>query len=242
MSLTQFPIDTPTRLETGLTLLTLAAGGASPLVIVAAGGGWLPMPPLFWGVSVLGVVVVAAIYLYARNAGMTVLRDRIAVAAPAGIVLTLALDGVRVAGVRLGYLPDSNTMFGNMITGAMGMAEPTAVSYTLGGVYHLLNGFAFALTYSIVFGCTHWLGPVLYSTLFVETGMMILPPMEPNFGPFGLDKYDSLINGYYGVTLLAHLAMGLALAAVLYAGPRHRGLVFELPALMGRRPTATQRP
>lgn len=224
-----------TGAETALTLLALAAGGISSLLIVAATAGWFPMPVLFWSVGVPGMAIVAAVYLYARTTGLEQLQRRITVGVVGGIALTLALDAVRIAGVHLGYLPDSVTMFGNLITGAMPMAEPTAAGYTLGAVYHLFNGISFALVYSIVFGRTRWWGPVLFSVLFVETGMMTLPPMEPAFGPFGLDKYGTVLNGYYLVTLLAHLAMGLALAAVLHTMARHRGL---LPALLTRRTTA----
>ncbi|TWE27494.1 hypothetical protein [Prauserella muralis] len=47
----------------------------------------------------------------------------------------------------------------------------------------------------------------------------------PTFGPFGLDKYDSLVNGYFLTTLLAHAAMGIALAAVIHTRARNRGLL-----------------
>ncbi|MGH3679387.1 MAG: hypothetical protein ACRDT2_03765 [Natronosporangium sp.] len=168
----------------------------------------------------------AGILLYARSAGLDRLYRRLWLGVIGGIVLTMALDVVRTAGVHLGFLPDSITMFGNLITGNGPMADPTPPSYALGGLYHLFNGISFALVYSILFGRTRWWGPVLLSALFVETGMMILPPMEPMFGPFGLDKYATLLNGYHLTTLLAHVAMGLALAAVMHGQARDRGLLF----------------
>lgn len=231
---TQRTTPTPTVREIGLTLLALAAGGISPLLIVTATAGSAPMSVLFWAIAVPGLAITAGIYLYARNTGLDLLRHRIAIGVAGGIALTLALDAVRIAGVHLGYLPDSVTMFGNLITGVMPMQDPTPSSYALGAAYHLFNGIAFALVYSIGFGYTRWWGPVLYSVLFIETGMMILPPMAPKFGPFGLDTYGTIFNGYYLVTLLAHLAMGLALAAVLHVAARHRGL---LPALLTGRTT-----
>lgn len=213
-----------------LTLIALAAGGLSPLLIVAAttgGDGLAPMPVLFFAVDVPAMLIVAAILIYARTVGLDRLYRRLWVGVVGGVALTMALDVIRVAGVRLGYLPDSITMFGNMITDRMAMADPTVLSYTLGGVYHYLNGISFGLIFSILFGLTQWWGPVLYSVLFVETGMMTLPPMAPKFGLFGLDKYDSLLNGYYLTTLLAHLAMGLALAAVIRSAARDRGILLD---------------
>ncbi|GAA3137006.1 hypothetical protein JOF29_000034 [Kribbella aluminosa] len=232
------PIATGT--ETTLTLLVLATGGISPLLVVAAtANSSFSLQVLFWALGLPGMAIVAAVYLYARAAGLERLQNRIAVGVTGGITLTLALDLVRGAGVHLGYLPDSITMFGNLITGAQPMAGPTPASYTLGAVYHLFNGISFALVYSILFGRTRWWGPVLYAVLFVETAMMTLPPMEPQFGPFGLDKYGTIFNGYYLITLLAHLAMGLALAADIGCMARHRGL---LPALLTRRPTTQPAP
>jgi hypothetical protein len=214
-----------TALELLLTVVVLASGGTASLLVIIAAKGWAPMSVLFWGVAVPGAVIVGAIYLYSRATGLDRLARRIGVGVTAGVVLTVALDAVRVAGVHLGYLPDSVTMFGNMITSRGPMADPTPVSYLLGGLYHLLNGISFALVYSIAFGRTRWWGPVLFSVLFVETGMMTLPPMEPVFGPFGLGKYASVVNPYYLTTLLAHAAMGLALAAVIGIAARDRGLL-----------------
>jgi hypothetical protein len=211
--------------EVVLTLVALVAGGTSSLLVVAASAGLAPMPALFWAVGVPGMTIVAAILLYARAAGLERLYRRLLLGMVGGVLLTMALDVVRVAGVHLGYLPDSVTMFGNMITGAPAMADPTPVSYALGGAYHFFNGISFALVYSILFGRTPWWGPVLFSVAFVEVAMMTLPPMAPKFGPFGLDKFDTLWNGYFLDTLLAHAAMGLALAVIMTRFARHRGVL-----------------
>lgn len=216
-------LETPVELV--LALLALAAGGVSSLLIVTASAGWFDMPLLFWVIGLPGMLLVFAVGLYAHIAGYPRLANRISVGVVGGIALTAALDVVRNAGVALGYLPDSPAMFGAMITGTDPMADPTVGTYTLGLLYHFFNGISFALVYSIVFGRTRWWGPLLFAVFIVETGMMTLPPMEPTFGPFGLDKYDSLFNGYFVTTLLAHVAMGLALAAVTLALARYRGLL-----------------
>lgn len=212
--------------ELVLTLVALAAGGVSSLLIVTASEGWFDMSVLFWAIGLPGMLVVFAIGIYAHYAGYPRLANRIAVGVVGGIALTAALEVIRSAGVHLGYLlEDEPTMFGAMITGADHMAAPTLVSYTLGIVYHFFNGISFALVYSIVFGRTRWWGPVLFSVFFVWVGMMVLPPMAKEFGPFGLDKNDSLLSGYFVTTLLAHIAMGFALAAVTMALARYRGLL-----------------
>lgn len=224
-----------TPLELALTLLALAAGGVSSLLLVTSGWGWWDMSVVFWVIGLPGMLLVFAIGIYARVAGYPRLANRIAVGVVGGIALTAALDVIRVAGVHLGYLPDSPPMFGAMITGANPMADPTLGVYSIGLLYHFFNGISFALVFSILFGRTRWWGPVLYAML-MEVGMMTLPPMAPRFGPFGLDKYDSLLSGYFLTTLLAHIAMGFALAAVSAALARHRGLLFTGVRLGAVRP------
>lgn len=222
------PINTPQRAtgaERALTLLTLVVGGTSSLLIVAASAGLVPMTVLFWAGGLPGMLAVGAIGGYARAAGLTRLAHRIGLGVLGGIALTMALDVVRVAGTHLGYLPDSVTMFGAMITGTDPMADPTPISYTLGVLYHFFNGISFALVYVILIGRTRWWGPLLYSVAIIEVGMMILPPMAPKFGPFGLDKYPSLLNGYFLTTLLAHAAMGIVLGLIIQTRARHRGIL-----------------
>lgn len=219
------PDPTSSTREAFLTLLALAAAGVSPLVIVAASSGLAPMPVLFSVVALPGLAIVTGVLLHARATGMARLSRRLWLGILAGILLTLALDAVRVAGVHLGYLPDSVTMFGNLITAAPPMSEPTPVSYTLGAAYHLFNGIGFGVVYSILFGRTRWWGAMLFSVAVVEVAMMTLPPMAPKFGPFGLEKFDTLLNGYFLDTLLAHAAMGLALGVIMQHFARHRGIL-----------------
>lgn len=214
-----------TSTERVLTMLTLTVGGTSSLLIVAASAGLAPMTILFWGVGLPGMLVVAIVGGFAKTAGLTRLAHRIGIGVLGGIALTMALDVVRVAGTHLGYLPDSVTMFGAMITGTNPMADPTAVSYTLGVLYHFFNGISFALVYVILIGRSRWWGPLLYSIAVVEVGMMILPPMAPKFGAFGLDKYPSLLNGYFLTTLLAHAAMGIVLGLIIQTRARYRGVL-----------------
>ncbi|GEO96413.1 hypothetical protein KTU01_25360 [Kocuria turfanensis] len=213
--------------EAWLTVLALVAGGTPSLLVVAASMKLAPMPLLFWAVAVPGMLVLLGILVYARWSGLDRLYNRLWVGVVGGVVLTMALDVVRVAGVHLGYLPDSVTMFGNMIAGAAPMSDPSPLSYFLGAAYHFFNGISFAVIYSVLFGRTRWWGPVLFSVVFVESAMMLLPPMALKFGPFGLDAFGTLWNGYFLDTLLAHAAMGVALGAVIQTSARYRGILLR---------------
>ncbi|MFQ5912787.1 MAG: hypothetical protein ACE5JS_06370 [Nitrospinota bacterium] len=144
-----------------------------------------------------------------------------------GILLTLSLDVVRSAGVNIGYLPDSVSLFGRLIAGVGMKAKVTPAIYLGGILYHLFNGIAFGIVYSILFGRTKWWGAVLYSVFFVELGMMTLPPMAKMMGPFGIGKFGTAWNGMFITTLLAHVAMGIALGIVVQKWGQYRGLFFK---------------
>lgn len=210
-----------------LTVLALASGGASPLLIVIGSAGVAPMRLLFWAVLVPAEIVLLAIFLYAKAAGLERLYWQLWIGIIGGVLLTMSLDVVRSAGVHIGYLPDSVSMFGRMIAGVGMKADVTLPIYLEGIVYHFLNGIAFGIVYSIIFGQTRWWGAVLYSVFFVEFGMMTLPPMAKMTGPFGIGKFGTVWNGMFIDTLLAHVAMGAALGVVMQKWGRYRGLVFE---------------
>lgn len=228
------PAEPYTPREAVLTVIALAAGGISSLLVVAASAGLAPMAPLFWAVDVPGMLILAGVLVYARSVGLDRLRQRLWIGVVGGVVLTMALDVVRLAGAHLGYLPDSVPTFGAMITGADPMAKPTLVSYTLGISYHFFTGISFAVVYSVLFGRTRWWGPVLFSVFFVWVGQMTLPPMELMFGPFGITKFGTVWNAYALVTLLAHATMGVTLGIIVQTWARDRGLLLARPSFAGK--------
>ncbi len=138
--------------ETILTLLALAMAGVSPLLIVLGSAGVVPMPLLFWGALVPGQVVFWTILLYARARNLDCLYRRLWIGVVAGILLTMALDVVRGAGVQIGYFSDSISLFGRLITGGGMQAPVTPVVYGLGVLYHFASGIAFGVVYSVIFG------------------------------------------------------------------------------------------
>lgn len=210
-----------------LTPIALIAGGLSPLLVVFASAKIIPMPLLFWGIDVPGMLVLVGILLYSKQSGLHRLYHRLLIGIIGGILLTMALDVVRVSGVHLGYLGDSVSLFGRMIVGEGMKAELTPLNYSLGALYHFFNGISFGVLYSIVFGRTRWWGPVLFSVFFVELGMMTLPPMAKMMGPFGIDKFGTVWNGMFIVTLLAHAAMGITFGIVNQKWGRDKGLLFR---------------
>jgi hypothetical protein len=96
--------------------------------------------------------------------------------------------------------------------GAVGPAD------FVGYAYHYWNGASFAAVYALLFGKTAWWGPLLYSLLFVETGMMGF--MRAAMGP--------LTWGIFLVSLFAHVAFGLVVGVLLQHFVRDRGTILSL--------------
>lgn len=156
------------------------------------------------------------------------LLHRLWIGVVAGIALTVALDIFRFRGFMLGYLPsDMPLLFGKEILGLGPGAEPTTPAYVLGYGYHFLNGIGFGVVFSLLFGKTPWYVAVLYSVVFVELGMMTLPPMAKMLGPFGIERYGTIWNGMFITTLVAHIGMGVAPGLIVQTWGRYKGLLFR---------------
>lgn len=215
-----------------LILLALLAGGAVPIQLVTLSFGyaqyirqealgpkvirtahefaawyipWVYGPALV----VLIVIVVGAYWRYPD------VCRRILGGLCAGAIATLALDAVRQAGVIHGWLPgDTPVMFGKMATGSTDFG----VFYPVGQFVHYFNGANFGLFYAFVWGkqgsawaaacwATMW-------SLIVELGMMLGPPMGPMVGLFGARYAWPQL---FLVTLVAHIAFGIALGVLTQA-------------------------
>jgi hypothetical protein len=95
----------------------------------------------------------------------------------------------------------------------------------VGYAYHYWNGASFAAVYALLFGKTPWWGPLLYSVLFVETGMMGF--MRAAMGP--------LTWGIFLVSLFAHVVFGLVVGVLLQHFVRDKGTILSLLSSPGPR-------
>jgi hypothetical protein len=206
-----------TKSEIKYAVLSVILMAICPLAVVLAGYGVGSLRAYFFFLIIPAFILFAVVLFRVRKIEGGGLFTRLLVGVVAGIALSIALDIVRLTGVNLGYLPaDMPQIFGLQILGKMPMqAQPTPLSTFLGYLYHFMNGIAFAVIYIIVFGRTPWWAAVLYSVFFVEVGMMTLPPMAVMTGPFGLGMGQGILNGVFLTTLLAHVAMGLALGFIV---------------------------
>jgi hypothetical protein len=140
----------------------------------------------------------------------------------AGLIASLGLDAVRLIGVALGAFPgDMPSMFGQMITGRMGMGAAVLLT---GYPYHLLNGATFGLMYALLAGQAHWAWGMAWG-LFFELGMMTLPPVPMMAGPFGIHEFWP---GLFLASVTAHLVFGVILGVLVQRWVHNRGTMFHL--------------
>jgi len=221
-----------------LTLIALLVGSAAtPFLLLLASGNamWLQgltaMPqflpvmhsfastyvPFVWIPSL--VILLLVTLLSARI--FPALANRIVAGFAAGAIATLALDSFRQLGVIHGWLPmDTIMLFGKMIAGPQ---APELLWTSTGWVYHYLNGASFGILFTVLFGRIHWLWAVLWA-LFIEIGMMTLPPMAPVNGPFGVNTGGA---AYFLITLVAHLAFGIVLGLLAQHWISNTGFIFS---------------
>jgi len=223
-----------------LILAALVLGGAVPIQLITLSFGYAQYVrgitmgpqvlttahefaqfyvPILW-IPALGGL--AAIAFYSRRRYPGVFR-RLVVGFGMGALATIALDTVRQMGVIHGWLPgDTPVMFGKMATGS----PDFGTYWPVGLLVHYLNGANFGLVYAFVWGKRGgFRSAVLWATawaLFVELGMMTLPPMGPMVGLFG---YNYAWPELFVLTLVAHVAFGVALGLLVqhFLQPADRG-------------------
>ncbi len=224
-----------------IQLVTLSFGyseyvkgvGLGPRVIATAhdfAGWYIPF------VYIPALVALLGIGLYARRRYPDLYR-RIVVGLGAGVLATIALDAVRQAGVINGWLPsDTVVMFGKMATGS----AKFTFFYPAGLAVHYLNGANFGLFFAFVWGkqpsfrrAALW---ALTWAMIIELGMMTGPPIAPLLGAFGRNY---AWPQFFLLTLVAHVAFGLALGLFVQQFLREEDRGWLIPFLLGRRPSTS---
>ncbi|MDC3412957.1 hypothetical protein [Terrihalobacillus insolitus] len=225
-------------MELLLTLIALFTGGAIPIFWLVLGADYARrkgfqnpmqrfnlihdyMKGYMKYLLIPALIVLVLIWIYSAQAYPD-LANRIWAGIWIGVLSSIALDIVRLIGVKLGWMPmDMPPVFGIMIAG------PKASSAThlwVGYLYHFLNGIDFAIVYTLVVGPGEWWWGVIWA-LLVELGMMLLVPvLMPGHTVFGFNKGI----GIFGVSLVAHIAMGLVIGFLAQAFVNGDYTIFSL--------------
>jgi hypothetical protein len=208
-------------MELFLTLVALFTGGAVPIFMLVLGADYARregfrdpihrfqlihyfMKGYIKYLLFPALIILAIVWIYSAQAYPD-LASRIWAGVWIGVLSSIALDIVRLIGVKIGWMPmDMPPVFGIMIAGPK--ASP-AVHMWAGYLYHFLNGINFGLVYTLIVGPGIWWWAVVWA-LLVELGMMLLVPLlMPGHTLFGFNKGF----GIFGVSLAAHIAMGLVI-------------------------------
>ena len=182
-----------------LVAAVFLASGAALLVYILAGLS------LRWTFVALGLGAAAVVWAMMRRASperRNWLARRIAVGAIAGFAATLAYDAVRLALVEFAGLQlrpfEAWRLFG------LALAETqrsTTLVFVLGVLFHLCNGVAFGIAFTVAFGRKGIWAAIVWA-LVLETFMVSVYP-----GWLGLKALDEFLT----VSVTGHLAYGAVL-------------------------------
>lgn len=238
------------RTEWVLAIVAIIAGGLSPLLLAADFLGVVPLHKTF-GLAVLGILVVLAVFAVARVRVSRRLASLMLIGLVAGAAGTVAYDAFRWGGIAAGVIEhDEAAEFGLMIVGApmsdategKNTSAPTShgdvhtssdtMSHTtspglgvtlLGYAFHYWNGAVFGLVYALFLARSKWWIALAYAVLVVYAGMVV----SMGFHSFA----DFVLEGF------GHAAFGFVLWGVTTRfSPNHIGLGTEmLPTLAAKR-------
>ncbi|APZ43662.1 hypothetical protein [Acidihalobacter ferrooxydans] len=198
------------------TLFVLAAVSISPLMFVAASGGYWPMQFLAIYALLPALAVWVGIGIAAPLMGWHRLSRAMLTGVMGGIIGTAALEIVRLIGFRVfhtmpGSMPE---LIGVLMTNRF-MYGPDLYSNMLGWADHFFNGVGFVTIYVLVFGRTRWWLAIPYA-LGIATIFMISPATtSTGIGYFGLASGIGFMITVY----LAHIAFATGFGNVVSRSP-----------------------
>jgi hypothetical protein len=192
--------------DPALTLLTLgctAAGIAAFLLDVA---GVLRMPWTMSFVSLPALVVVLALAVWAQRVDRQPFLERLVVGATAGLIATLAYDGVRWVIQETAPLDYDGfraiNIFGSLILDRPATDPEARVA---GWVYHFWNGVSFGVMYALVAGNARWYWGLGWG-MALEMAMIGVYPFA-----FSIQRSDP---AFLAISLTGHAAYGATLGGL----------------------------
>lgn len=232
-------------IETILNVAVLCLSIVPVLILLVSGIHHRNANLLWKRYGFVSILLVATIWAYSGIAFPN-LAALILWGVVSGIVLTIALDIVRLIGVALGTMPmDMPMSFGLRITGLMEevekrmmmkmksmsemkmpfqmtmfeaaqMMKPVAMQVIMeknakgkvmlwGYIWHFLNGIAFGLAYTLLFGTGHWLIALGLGLTIWALMMLVMP---------GLMMGAQVPKSTFVTALIAHVAMAIPLMII----------------------------
>jgi len=197
-------------IKTGLLLLlTLAAASVGPLIFPAAQAGHGTMPQLTKRFLLPAIILLLVLSLLSWKS-TTAIGRFIVWGGLAGVIATLGLEVIRIAGFKMGYMPGNlPRLMGVLLLDRFALG-PSLSSDVAGSAYHFANGASFGIIYVSVLGASRrWLG-VVFGVL-VGLGFLVSPVvLSLGVGYFGLQ----FSPGFPITVLAAHAVFGWLLGVL----------------------------
>ncbi len=231
-------------MEIVLNIAALFFGWVPVMILLTSGIHHRNASVLWKRYGAVSLIIFVLIWLYSL-AAFPNLAALVGWGVLAGIALTIALDIVRLTGVKLGTMPmDMPMNFGLHLTGLMmevqkrmmmkmkempmekkpaqlsmfetaAMMKPVVMEVLMekkakgkvmfwGYIWHFLNGIAFGLTYTLIFGGGHWLIALGWGLTVWILMMLVMPGL----------MMGQIPKPTFITALIAHVAMALPLFAL----------------------------
>ncbi len=193
--------------------LAMIAASVSPNAFVVSATGMFTMHWLGEVAILPAVTLWVALFLLSVLRGWSDLVAAFKLAIVGGIVGTIAMEIVRIAGFRLfDAMPGSIPMLLGVQLTNQAMQGPDLYSDTIGYLDHFTNGIGFVFLYIVLLGRQRWWVGLVYGAV-IATIFMLSPVMSiTGAGLFGQDFAPIK----FPVTVyLAHLAYGSAFGWLL---------------------------
>lgn len=196
-----------------LTAVGLACAFASSTAFFLHVLGFVRMPFFINFVGLPAIILMVILGLYAWNRRLPFWR-RFSAGVVAGAVGLLAYDLVRLAiysSGLLNYYPfHAIPILGSLITGLPPSAAPSVFA---GWLYHIWNGFSFAIIYALLAGPARWGWGVAWA-MALEAGMLL---SYPSFLAIQASA------AFVVVSVTGHLAYGAAVGITVRRLASERG-------------------
>lgn len=194
-----------------LRVLLLAIAAVAPVAFPASLAGYGTLHDLALSAILPAGVALGAGWILLRRSGFRGLAALIGNGAMAGGLATVALEAVRYAGFRMGFMPGNlPELMGVLLFGRFALG-PTCVSTFAGFAYHFWNGACFGIVFALGRQrlANGWAIPY---GIAIGVGFLVSPVVQGlGVGLFGVD-----FGWHFAATVLtAHLAFGAAMAALI---------------------------
>lgn len=202
------------KLKLGIILLVLLLAAVGPNLFPIAQAGIANLSKMAVDYLIPSVVLILVLLVITYLLKFSLLKKQILTGIIAGIIGTIGLEIFRITAFKIGWMPgDLPKLMGVLLLDQFALG-PNTTSNFAGWAYHLWNGAAFGIIYSLLVGRGKlWIG-MLYGFL-LGIGFMLSPVVKSlGVGAFGFQFKEGY--QFFIAVSLAHIVFGVVLGWLVY--------------------------